>query len=63
VDRQRGAGHVARGRLCQQRGDLGEAWLARRNAYLARGCASRAQVAALVGRAYDEGLLPADEED
>ncbi len=47
----------------QQRGDLGEAWLARRNAYLARGCASRAQVAALVGRAYDEGLLPADEED
>ena len=40
------------------RHDLGAAWAAKRNALLAKGCASRAQVAALLAEAVREKVLP-----
>ncbi|WP_338751256.1 hemerythrin domain-containing protein [Janibacter alittae] len=44
------------------REQLGAAWAARRNELLGQGCASIEQVQGLVTRAYDEGLLPNDDQ-
>ncbi len=45
------------------RAELGRQWLTRRNELLDQGCGSTEQVRAVVGRAHEEGLLPADDED
>ncbi|WP_068250260.1 hemerythrin domain-containing protein [Janibacter corallicola] len=44
------------------REQLGAAWTARRNQLLDEGCASREQVQQLVDAAYEDGLLPNDDQ-
>lgn len=46
----------------EAREQLGAAWTARRNELLEEGCASIEQVQHLVTRAYEDGLLPNDDQ-